>query len=68
MDFDSDIKYKKRSEMPVDFLSRSYVEQSAISVMDMILVEAQNKDNLSNLTKESLEKKWIYKFPMQDWY
>jgi hypothetical protein len=29
---------------------------------------AQSKDNLSNLSKESLKKKWIYKFPMPDWY
>jgi hypothetical protein len=24
--------------------------------------------NLSNLIRESVDKKWIYKFPMKDWY
>jgi hypothetical protein len=26
------------------------------------------KNNSSNLSKESLEKKWVYKFLMPDWY
>ena len=30
--------------------------------------EAQEKDNLATLIKESIEKKWTYKFPMPDWY
>jgi hypothetical protein len=33
MDFDLEIRYKRGSEMPADYLSRSYSEVSAISVL-----------------------------------
>ena len=36
--------------------------------MDMNWAHEQGKDNLSNLVKESLNKEWIYKFPMPEWY
>jgi hypothetical protein len=59
---------KKGSEMSVDFLSRSFVEVGARFAPDMNWAHEQEKDNLSNLIRESLDKKWIYKFPMPDWY
>jgi hypothetical protein len=31
-------------------------------------VHKQEKDNLSNLIKDSLEKKWMYKFKMREWF
>jgi hypothetical protein len=54
--------------MPPDFLSRSFEKIIAISVLDLNWGHGQEKDNLSNLFKESLNKKWIYKFPLPDWY
>jgi hypothetical protein len=42
--------------MPADFLSTSFVEMTAISVMDLNWAHEQEKDNLSNLIKESLNK------------
>ncbi len=68
MDFDFEIRYKKGSEMPADFLSRSFTEMNAISALDVDWVHEQSKDNLSNLIKESLNKLWTYKFPMPEWY
>ena len=68
LDFDFEIRYKKGSEMPADFLSRSFTEIGAISAMDMKWEHEQAKDNLSNLVKESINKEWIYKFPMPEWY
>jgi hypothetical protein len=44
------------------------MEIGAISTLDVDWTHAQEKDNLSNLIKESLERKWVYKFPMPDWY
>jgi hypothetical protein len=67
IDFDFEIRYKKGSEMPADFLSRSFTEINAISALDVDWVHEQEKDNLSMLIKESLNKQWIYKFPMPDW-
>jgi hypothetical protein len=66
MDFDFDIRYKKGSEMPADFLSRSINEIWAISALDIYWAHAQSKDNLSNLNNESIDNKRIYKFPMPD--
>jgi hypothetical protein len=63
MDFDFVIQYKKGSEMQADFS-----KISAISALDVDWVQEQEKDNLSNLVKESLNKEWTYKFPMPDWY
>jgi hypothetical protein len=68
MDFDFEIRYKKGSEMPADFLSRSFTEISAISALDVDWVHEQEKDHLSMHIKESLNKQWIYKFPMPEWY
>jgi hypothetical protein len=68
MDFDFEIRYKKGSEMPADFLSRSFTEINAISALDIDWVHEQEKDNLSTLIKESLNKEWTYKFPMPEWY
>jgi hypothetical protein len=68
MDFDFEIRYKKGSEMPADFLSRSITEINAISALDINWVHKQEKDNLSMLIRESLNKIWIYKFPMPHWY
>jgi hypothetical protein len=65
---DFEIRYKKGSEMPADYLSRSFTQMSAISVFDMNWTHEHEKDKLSNLIKESLNKKWIYKFPMPDWF
>jgi hypothetical protein len=47
MDFE--IGYKKGSEMPADFLSRSFTEISAISALVIDWVHEQEKDNLSTL-------------------
>jgi hypothetical protein len=68
MDFDFEIRHKKSSEIPADFLSRSFTEISAISALDIDWVLEQEKDNLSTLIKESLNKEWTYKFPMPEWY
>ncbi len=68
MDFDFKIRYKKGSEMPADFLSRSFTEINAISALDIDWVLEQEKDNLSTLIKESLNKECMYKFPMPEWY
>ena len=54
--------------MPADFLSRSFVEIAAVSALDMNWAHEQEKDNLSGLIKESLNKEWTYKFPMPEWY
>jgi hypothetical protein len=35
IDFDFEIRCKKGSEMPADFLSRSFVEIGAISALNM---------------------------------
>jgi hypothetical protein len=67
-DFDFKIRYKKGSEMPADFLSRSFIEINAIFALDIDWVHEQEKVNLSMLIKESLNKQWIYKFPMPEWY
>jgi hypothetical protein len=68
MDFDFEIRNKRGSEMPADFLSRSLVEIGAISALDMNWAHDQEKENLSNLIQESLVKKRTYKFPMPGWY
>jgi hypothetical protein len=49
MDFDFAIRYKKGSEMPADFLSRSFTEINPISALDIDWVHEQEKDNLSML-------------------
>ncbi len=36
--------------------------------MDMNWAHEQEKDNLSNLIKESLEKKWVHKFLVLEWF
>ena len=54
--------------MPADFLSRSFIEIGAISALDMNWAHEQEKDNLSGLIKESLNKQWTYKFSMPEWY
>jgi hypothetical protein len=46
MDFDFEIRYKKGSKMPADFLSRSFTEINAISALDIDWVYKQVKDNL----------------------
>jgi hypothetical protein len=51
---------KKGSDLPAYFLSRSLVEMGAISALDMNWAHEQEKDNLSYLIRESLDKKWIY--------
>ncbi len=66
--FDFEIRYKKGSEMPADYLSISFKEISAISVLDMNWAHEQEKDNLSNLIKESLDKKLTNEFPMPEWF
>jgi hypothetical protein len=53
MDFDFEIRYKKGSEMPADFLSRSFTEINAISALHIHWVHEQEKDNLSMLIRES---------------
>jgi hypothetical protein len=75
MDFDFEIRYKKGSEMPADFLSRSFSENddskskiSALLALDIDWAHEQEKDNLSTLIKESLNKEWTYRFPMLEWY
>jgi hypothetical protein len=68
MDFNLEIRLKKVSEMPADLLSRSFKEISAISAIDIDWVHEQEKDNLSTLIKESLNKDWTYRFPMPEWY
>jgi hypothetical protein len=68
MDFNFDIRYKKGSEMPADFLSRNFMEIGAISSLNINWTHAQEKGNLSKLIKENLEKKWVNKFPMPEWY
>ncbi len=56
MDFDFEIRYKKGSKMPADFLSRSFIQVVAISALDINWAHKQEKDNLSNLINESLDK------------
>ena len=68
LDFDFEIQYKKGSEMPADFLSRSYQETCAVSILDKDLVAVQEKDTKCKLIKEVLENKWAYSFPMPFWY
>ncbi len=75
MDFDFEIRYKKGSEMPADFLSRSFTINNnpenkiyALSALDIDWAHEQQKDNLSTLIKESLNKEWTYRFPMLEWY
>ena len=68
LDFDFEIRYKKGSEMPADFLSRSFNQTCAISILDKDWVDMQGKDTQCKLIKEALEKKWAYKFPMPIWY
>jgi hypothetical protein len=46
------------------FLSRSFTGINAISALGIDWVYEQEKDNLSMLIRESLNKEWIYKFPM----
>jgi hypothetical protein len=53
MNFDFEIRHTNGSEIPADFLSRSYVEIGAATAMDMNWAHEQGKDNLSNLFKES---------------
>jgi hypothetical protein len=45
MDFDFELRYKKGSEMPTDFLSRSFVEISVASALNMNWAHKQDKDN-----------------------
>jgi hypothetical protein len=54
--------------MPADLLSRSFVEMGVISVLNMNWAHKQEKDNLSSLIRKNLNKKWMQKFPMPDWY
>ena len=54
--------------MPADFLSRSFQQTCAISILDKDWVDMQEKDTQCKLIKEALEKKWSYKFPMPIWY
>ena len=75
MDLDFEIRYKKGSEMPADFLSRSFSENNrsesqinALSALDINWAHEQEKDNVSTLIKESLNKEWTYRFPMLEWY
>jgi hypothetical protein len=60
IDFDFEIRYKKGSETPADFLFRSFLEMGAISALDMIWAHKQEKDNLSYSIRESLDKKRVY--------
>ncbi len=75
MDFDFEIRYKTGSEMPADFLSWSFTEIDnietkidALSALDIDWAHEQEKDNLSILIKESINKEWTYRFPMLEWY
>ena len=58
LDFDFEIRYKKGSEMPADFLSRSLEQICAISILDKDWVDMQGKDTQCKLIKEALEDKW----------
>jgi hypothetical protein len=49
MDIDFEIRYKKGSEMPADFLSRSFVEMGSISALNMNWAHEHEKDMFSNL-------------------
>ena len=68
LDFDFEIRYKKGSEMPADFLSRSFQQNCAISILDKDWVALQEKDTQCKLITEALDKKWTYSFPMPIWY
>ena len=68
LDFDFEIRYKKGSEMPTDFLSRSFQQTCAISILDKDWVALQEKDTQCKLVKEALDNKWSYSFPMPIWY
>ena len=39
-----------------------------MSVIDEDWVEIQTKDTQCKFIKEAQEKKWMYKFPMPNWY
>jgi hypothetical protein len=54
--------------MPADFQSQSFIEIGAISVLDVDCAHPQIEDILFNLIKESVDNKWIYKFPMPHWF
>ena len=44
LDFDFEIRYKKGAEMPADFLSRSFQQTCAISILVKDWVDMQEKD------------------------
>ena len=60
LDSDFEIGYKKGSEMPADFLSRSFQETCAISILDKDWVSLQEKDTQCKLLRESLDKQWSF--------
>ena len=68
LDVDFEIRYKKGTEMPADFLSRSFQQTCAISILDKDWVSLQEKDTQCKLIKEALDKKWTYSFRMPIWY
>ena len=44
LDFDFEIRYKKGTAMPADFLSRSFQQTCAIAILDKEWVSLQEKD------------------------
>ena len=53
--FDFKIRYKKASEMPADFLSRSFQQTCAISILGKDWVSLQEKDTQCKLIREALD-------------
>jgi hypothetical protein len=56
MNFDFEIRNKKGSEMPANFLSGSFTEISAISALDIDWVHEQEEDNLSSCLSWDFKK------------
>ena len=54
--------------MPADFLSRSFQQTCAFSILDKDWVSVQQKVILCKFIKKSMENKWTYKFSMAIWY
>ena len=68
LEFDFEIRYNKGSEMPAEFLTTSFQDTCAISILDKDWVSLQGKDTQRKLISEALDKKWSYSFPMLIWY
>ena len=68
LDIDFEIRYKKGSEMPADFLSRSFKTKLCNFYSRQRLVDHAREGHTMQTNQGSSGKKWTYKFPMPIWY